>query len=301
MSDRVIVLVADANFLPHTKSLAVNVRRQGQTGADFLWIVPDDMFAPDVYDLTSRGAFVLPVRDRGFLMKFNLFHPYLKQWKQALFLDADCMVQRPLSFVWEQLDAAQPYADGCKPILTDREEVPVYMGWQVWDKDWRDHEAIYEAMSARFPHVFTEQKMYNTSMVAWEPASVPDDTVDQLRALQTEFDICNRPENGGTDEPIIDLLLHQRIRLMPRKNFCFWGLDCKPDERQDSRVPSESRGWDGTETPTVVHYGRWHAPWIKKPHDADGYFNDRIGDGVVTYNFYHENLAAFETVFPKVR
>jgi hypothetical protein len=238
------------------------------------------------------------------------------------------MVQRPLSLIWEQLDAANPWKwfDGSQggagwcnaetgvtvyqngrgerpsidtPILADREEVPVFMGWQVWDKDWRDHETIYEQMKIRFPHVFSNDKMWNTSMVAWEPGSIPDDTVERLRALQAEFGECNKPENGGTDEPIVDLLLHQWIRLMPRKLFVFWGLDCKPDERQNSRVPSVSRGWDGTEFPAVVHYARWHAPWNKKTPDADAYANDRIGDGVVCYDFYQQNLADFETVFPK--
>lgn len=294
MSDQVVVFVADEKFLQHTKSLAVNVRRQGVFSGDFLWIVPDDMHAPDVYDLTSRGVAVLPVKDRGFLMKFDLFHSYLKRWKQALFLDADCMVQQPLSLVFEQLTAAQPDAEGRKPILTDKEEVPVFMGWQVWDKDWRDHEAIYEAMSKRFPHVFTTDKMYNTAMVAWEPASIPDDTVEQLRALQAEFGECNKIESGGTDEPIIDLLLHQRIRLMPRKKFVYFGLDC-----MNARVPSESRGWDGTEVPAVIHFARWHSQWIKKAHDADGYANDRIGGGVVCYDFYHKCLADFESVFPR--
>ena len=81
MNNMVIVFVADAKFLQHTKALAVNCRREGQSCCDFLWIVPDDMHAPDVYDLTSRGALVLPVRDRGFLMKFNLFDPMLQRWK----------------------------------------------------------------------------------------------------------------------------------------------------------------------------------------------------------------------------
>lgn len=318
MSDQAIVFVADAKFLPHTKSLAVNCRRQGEFTGDFLWIVPDDTFAPNVYDLTSRGAAVLPVADRGFLMKFNLFHPYLKRWRQVLFLDADCMVQRPLSLIFEQLDAAQPLhdTDGRTPILADREEMPAFMAWQTWDPDHEAHGmrvevqpdtskkaivtpgTIYGRLSERYPHVLTE-RMWNTSMVAWHPGDIPDDTVDQLRALQAEFGECNRPEKGGTDQQIIDLLLHHRIRLMPRKLICYFGLDCKPDEHQNSRVASVGRGWDGTEFPAVVHYARWYAPWNVKASNAEGYANDRIGSGVVCYDFYQQNLADFETVFPK--
>ena len=319
MSDQVIVFVADAKFLPHVPSIAVNCRREGGHTGDFLLIHPDDV---DVTDFMRRGFASLPVPDRGFLQKFNLFHPFLKVWKQALFLDCDCMVQGPLSQVWEQMDAAnswkpftgpqgavgwqnpetgvtvydgtgdRPHCD--TPIFADKEEVPVFMGWQVWDKEWREHEAIYETMNKRFPHVFSTDKMFNTSMVAWEPGSIADDTVERLRALQAEFEACNRPENGGTDEPIIDLLLHSQMRKPADKAWCYWGLD-----EFASRVPSESRGWKGGEIPVVIHYGRWHAPWIVKTPEMDAYDNNRIGSGVVCHEFYQQNLADFETVFPK--
>ena len=322
MSDQVIVFVADEKFLQHVMSLAVNCRRQGEFAGDFLLIHPDDLLPVVTFpkfppiDLRERGFVTLPVPDRGFLQKFNLFHSFLKRWRQALFLDADCMVQRPLSLIWEQLDAAEPLADGRKPILADREEMPCFQSWQVWDPDHQAHGlkivrnpdtslspiltegSIYHRIAQRFPHVVSE-RMWNTSMVAWEPASIPDDTVEQLRALQAEFGECNQPEKGGTDQQIIDLLLHQRIRLMPRKLFVYWGLDCKPDEHQNSRVASVGRGWDGTEIPAVIHHARWYAAWNKKTPDADAYANDRIGDGVVCYDFYQQNLADFETVFPK--
>lgn len=348
MSDQVIVFVADEKFLPHVMSLAVNCRREGEFAGDFLLIHPDDLLpvvtlqegaAP--IDLRERGFATLPVSDRGFLQKFNLFHPFLKRWRQALYLDADCMVQGPLSQVWEQLDAAnpwQPYTgpqgavgwqnpetgvtmyDGTKerpccdtPILGDREEMPCFQSWQVWDPDHQAHGlkivrnpdtslspiltegSIYHRIAQRFPHV-VKDRMWNTSMMCWEPASIPDDTVDRLRDLQAEFGECNRPERGGTDQQMIDLLLHDRFRLMPRKLFVYWGLDCQPDERQNSRVASESRGWDGTEVPVVIHMARWYANWLVKAPNADAYFNDRLG--VVNHEFYQRNLADFDAVFP---
>ena len=307
MSDRVIVFVADAKFLPHVPSIAVNCRREGGHTGDFLLIHPDDL---DVADFTQRGFVSLPVPDRGFLQKFNLFHPFLKVWKQALFLDCDCMVQRPLSQVWEQLDAIGQI-DGFKPILADKEEMPAFLSWRTWDADHEEHGlrvvqnadsslspiltegSIYHRIAERFPHVLID-RMWNTSMMCWEPRSFPDDTVDRLRALQAEFGDCNRPEKGGTDQQIIDLLLHQWIRLMPRKLFVYWGLD-----EFASRVASTGRGWDGTEIPAVVHYARWYSQWTKKTPDADAYDNNRIGDGVVCYDFYQQNLADFDTVFPK--
>ncbi len=307
MSDQVIVFVADSKFLPHTKALAVNCRRQGDFTGDFLWIVPDDMHAPDVYDLTGRGLQVLLVPDRGFLMKFNLFHPYLSRWRQALYLDADCVVQRPLQQAFDQLEAAQPGATGRKPIVADCEEGPAFTAWKQWDPahvlhglqvDDSLHSTIedgslYGDMAKRFPHILSG-RMFNTAMMCWEPASVDADTVNQLRNLQAEFGDCNAPENGGTDQQIVDLLLHQQMKPATDKLWCWWGLDAPCN-----RMPSEGRGWKGGEVPVVVHYGRWYSQWRYKKPEMDAYSNDRIGDGVVCYDFYRENLTAFETVFPR--
>ena len=333
MTDQVIVFVADAKFLDHTKALAVNCRRQGDFSGDFLWIVPDNMHAPDVYDLTSRGVSVLLVPDRGFLMKFDLFHPYLSRWRQALYLDADCVVQRPLLQAFDQLDAANPWKpfpeiqgkkrwkrDGntellCQPerpsdhapIIADYEEGPAFTAWKQWDpahvlhglrvddnlQPTIEEGSLYGEMAKRFPHILSG-RMFNTAMMCWEPASIDADTVDQLRDLQAEFGECNLAENGGTDQQIIDLLLHGRMKPATDKLWCWWGLDAP-----QNRVESEGRGWKGGEVPVVVHYGRWYSPWRHKKPGMDAYSNDRIGDGVVCYDFYQQNLAAFDGEFPR--
>ena len=165
------------------------------------------------------------------------------------------------------------------------------MGWQVWDKDWQSHTAIYEAMGKRFPHIHTADKMWSTALLLWEPESIPNDTIEQLRALQEEFKVCNDPEKGGTDEQIIDLLLHNHMAQVGEKGWCFWGLD-----EENARVPSIARGWRGGEIPVVLHYGRWYAPWIKKKQDMDAYTVPRLNR--VCHEFYAENLAKFEEMFP---
>jgi hypothetical protein len=303
MSDQVIVFVADEKFLPHVPSIAVNCRREGEFKGDFLLIHPDDL---DVSDFMRRGFVSLPVPDRGFLMKFDLFHPFLKVWKQAMFLDCDCIVLKPLSMIFDQLNRID-LVDGTLPILADRDDGPSFSAWQQWDTDHEQHGlrtekqdralraivepgSVYAMIAERFPAFLTE-RMWNTSVLAWEPLSVPDDTVDQLRALQAEFAECNRPDKGGTDQQVIDLLLHHHIRPMPNKLCCWWGLN-----EAANRIPSEYRGWDGTETPSVIHLGRWYAQWIEKTPPMDAYYNDVLG--VICHEFYQRNLADFDTVFP---
>ena len=178
-----------------------------------------------------------------------------------------------------------------KRIIASREDVPVFMGWQVWDKDWEEHTDVYERMAKRFPHVLTADKMWNTAMMLYEPDSIPNDTIEQLRMLQGEFCICNDPELGGTDQQIIDLLLHDHIAQVAEKGWCWHGLD-----EENARVPSIARGWRGDEVPAILHYGRWYAPWIEKTEDMDAYNAPRLGR--VCHEFYTENLAKFDEMFP---
>lgn len=181
--------------------------------------------------------------------------------------------------------------NGVKPIISSREETPVLMSWQVHDKDWKDHQEVYEAMGREFPHVMSTDKMWSTCLLVFDPKEIPDNTVEELRRLQEKYFVCNDPAKGGTDEQIIDLLLHDSMAQCAEKAWCYWGLD-----EQASRVPSAARGWVGGEIPSVVHYTRWYAPWIIKTSDMHAYDNDRIGR--VCHEFYQDNLNAFDDVFP---
>ncbi len=293
MSDKVIVFVADDEYAEHYKSLAVNCRNEGQYDGDFLWIVPDD--AGDwVHDLRQRGFHAFPVQDRGFLAKFQIFAPYLRQWDQALFMDADCIVQRPLQPLFEQLANWPLESTNRRRVLAMREDVPVFMGWQIWDKEWQSHTEIYEEMGQLYPFVnasLNSDKMWNSAVLLYEPASIPEDTVAQLRALQAKYFVCNDPAKGGTDEPIIDLLLHNHFAQVGEKGWCHWGLD-----EHNSRVPSLSRGWRGDEIPAILHFTRWYAPWVEKEPDADAYLSHRMGRPYI--DIYKENLAKFDATFP---
>lgn len=290
MLNKVLVFVADEKYVEHYKSLAVNCRNEGRYDGDILWICPDTK-EPWVEDLVQRGFRILPVPDKGFMAKFNIFHPSLREWDQALYIDADVIVQRPLQPLFDQLTAWPKETTRRRRIIANREEVPVFMGWQIWDKEWQSHTEVYESMRDRFPHVFSTDKMWSTATLLYEPASIPDGTVDKLRALQDEFIVCNDPAKGGTDEQIIDLLLHYHMAQVAEKGWCYWGLD-----EDNARVPSIARGWRGDEIPVILHYTRWYAQFVKKAPEADAYMIPRLNR--IALEFYNDNLAKFDETFP---
>lgn len=283
----VIVIVADDTFLPHAKSLMVNCRRQGGWQGDFCVIMPSGC---DGADLVKRGIPVLHVHDTGFMAKFWIFSDFFKSWSRALYLDCDVLVLSDLAPLLQQLASYEPLEDGTKPIIADLEDTPAWMIFEraAHGSDLRDR--TFMQLVQEYPCVLT--KFWNTSILVFDPSSIPENTPAALQAVQEKYRILNNPEEEGTDQQIIHIALYERLRKVKEKLFCFWGLD-----EPNAQVASEQRGWHGGEVPLAVHYARWHAPWITKTPKMDGYRNGRLKR--VCHEFYAENLAAFDTEFPR--
>lgn len=295
MSTQVITFVANSAYLPHAKSFMVNARRQGGWTGDFCMIAPGDQ---DCSDLERRGIFVyrVPGVNWSYLVKFQAFAPYFRRWKQALAIDLDVLVQGPLQPMFDALGARLP------KIQADLEDGPIIGGLRLWDPQRDEHEAIFQDIERRFPHV--KERMFNAAFLFYEPSAMPDDTIDRLQALADEFKAINP---AAADQMVLNLLLWPQMELAGKDWICFFGCD-----RPQNRVPSEFRKWRGDEHPTIVHYCGAHAPWVVKralePHEKQqliaigceqemgGYSNDRLG--VVCHELYARNLAAFDQEFP---
>lgn len=290
MSKQVISFVADGNYLDHAKSVMVNCRRQGGWVGDFCMITLGEYGS----DFESRGIHVLriPDGDWDFMVKFHIFSEYFHRWDQALCIDLDIMVQGELQKVFDGLTPRLP------SILCAMEDSSTLDGLKHWDKESGDgpdaHPQVYQEIERRFPHV--TKRMFNMAFIFYRPCSMPLDTMDKLRALHTEFEEAN-PSNA--DQMLVNLLLYDRMEEAGKDYVCFMGLDYP-----ENRVPSEYRGWRGDEEPVLLHYTRWHAPWVVKkmcgspePNiEPGGYRNHRLGR--LCHELYAENLAAFDEEFP---
>ena len=280
MSKEVILIVADENYVAHAKALMVGCRNEGEWDGDFCIIMPEGC---DGSVFVDRGVDVLYVPDTGFMAKFHIFSTYFRKWESVFYMDCDILIQGPIRRAFEQLN------NSGAEIICHQEDTAAITSWYTWDKDHNDHQDIYDQLRTEFPLI--EERIWNTAWVLFKPAAFADDLVDQLRALQTRFAICNPEGEGGTDQQIIDILLHKRITQVADKLFCYWGMD-----EPQGRVMSEFRGWDGDETPIMLHYCRWYSPWTKKDATADAYIIRRLKR--VCYELYTENLATFDLMFP---
>ncbi len=290
MAKQVITFVADDAYLDHARYAIVNCRRQGKWAGDFCIISPSN--CEGVTDFEERGINVLriPVTEWSFLIKFHLFTSYFHRWEQCLCLDLDIMVQGELQPLFDRLSKEPsrifcPFEDGDTLIALKR--------WDEIEGDGPEaHPEVYEALELRYPHV--KSRMHNASFIFYSPKSIPAGTKDALYAVHEEFKVIN-PSNA--DQMILNLHLYDLLKEADKNCCCFFGCD-----EPCNRIASEYRGWIGDEIPAILHYTRWHAPWIVKVIYDDGaemggYQNRRLGR--LCHELYAENLAAFNKEFPK--
>lgn len=288
MSDKVILLVADETFLPHTRHVFVNCKREGGWNGDYALLVPEQT---DTSEYEGRGIDIVRAPAEGFLTKFHVFGDYFRRWSTLLYLDCDVIVLSSLTPLVEQLAAYELLEDGSQPIIADMEDGPA---WMVFE---RAAHGLPSARHKTFMALVREyqtvlEQFWNTSVLLFNPYSIPAGTPERLQAIQDKYQLINNQDEEGTDQQIIHVALYDRIRKVKEKLFCFWGLD-----ENNARVASDTRGWRGDEVPIVLHYARWYAPWIEKTEGMEAYANNRMDR--VCYEFYLENVQAFDKEFPK--
>lgn len=282
-----VILVADENYVPHAKHMMVNLRREGQWDGDIAVITGEDA---NLSEFSTRCIPTLKTSGKGFLTKFYLFNVFLQQWDAVVYLDCDIIVNGPIQKLFDQLEAAELLNDGKKPIIAGKEDIPAKIVFERHAEAAPGGKELLAQLELEFPWV--NEPFWNTSTMVFRPDSIHLDTFQQLQSLQERFKEINHPDRQGTDQEIIHLALFHRMIQVKEKLFCYWGLD-----EYNARGPSASRGWAGNETPVLIHYCRWYAPWIEKKQDMDAYFNHRLKRPC--HEIYKENLAAFDSMFPR--
>ena len=284
MSNSVILIVANDDYLPHAKSLMAGCIRQGSWKGDFCLLCPD---ACNTSSIEGRGIDVFRAPELKWTnkIKFRIFSSYFRKWKRLLYLDCDILIQGNLNDLCTDLLTKFPsiLCDGSHngTILND---------WIHFDpnssKENNAHPEIYKKLRERFPHI--DERILTSDVMYFSPSSISDTVVDNLFAIQEEFVTINP---GNYDQQVMNLLLYGQM-LPITKDYCTWWAFDDPG----NRIPHDVNGWTGNEKPVISHYWGMYAPWIVKTPDAGAYFNHRLGR--VCHELYAENLAAFDNVFP---
>ncbi len=287
MSTDVLVIVADGgSYIQHGKSQAVNAKRQGQWTSDVAWICNE---ATDMSDIEGRGINIVRVPETRCAMKWRLFDPRFRKWQRLMFFDTDSLIQRPLAQACDELSKRFP-----KILCDGTQDTTVWDDWVHFCRlggagEVADHQESFDRLKAKWPCVMG--RLWGSSSFCFDPSSIPDGTVEAILAVQEEFKDINP---GGFDQQVTGMVLNDQLERVTKDYFVWFAFD-----HITNRVASETRGWRGDEFPYVVHYWTCYAPWNEaKSPDCASSTNSRIGRN--TLELYRENLAAFETEFPKL-
>ncbi len=277
MKDQVIILVSDENYIDHVKSLAVNCVEQGEYKGDFAVICPVGSRA--AAEFKSIGFYVLEVDSQGFLQKFSVFDKFFKQWKEALYLDCDILVQDKLSRLFELLKKHNLWMD-------TEDGTTMESFWR--DPHPQEHKETYDWMNENYPAV--NKQTFNSAFILFHPETISEGVPEKLMEIQNKINSVNNPAFGGTDQQTINLLLWDKIKKIPNKLVCFWGL-AEPQNDEDSEYRQYKKG----DIPVAIHYSRWYGPWIEKTPDADAYMLRR--HNISCNDLYKQNLSKFNATF----
>lgn len=273
-----IVIVTDANYLAHARSLMVNCRREGAWAGDFCLILPSDV---DRKYFEDRGIYVLVDDEPTYYKKFSVFNDYFLQqemtkwqtpqdkWDITFYIDCDVLVQAPLEpllyeyehgtilAVREPFDLMHAFTNWATPELL---KSPEYLDgarwlWKHYDPNWHQ---------------------YNTGVMLYQLRTMPANLRNELQLMRERIAPINTHVVKGTDQIIFNLVCQDLFRPVRSRLFCYW-YEAGPET-------------------ILIHYNSGYSPWIEKAPDMDAYFNERLGRPC--YDVYQENLKAFEDTFP---
>jgi len=270
MKDSVIIVVADEKYLPYAKATLVNCVRQGNWQGDFCLVLPPEV---DATDLRNRGVYVMYDSRQTFYRKFAIFDPFFRQWKTALYLDADTLVQDDINDLPSEVTNNEIFGEA---IIFDLQHAFTHWDWFLdkprhFQKNRRMFGNLWEKYDLSRPQI-------NTAVLLWRPEAVSTDAVQQLDSMRQYLAPINYHVMHGTDQPVINLALYDQLRPIRDGLFRYWNLT--------------------TPQTKIVHYCSGYAPWIDKPHPLqDAYANERLGRPC--HEVYLENVSLFGETFPQ--
>lgn len=261
-----LVLVSDEAYIPHTKSVLVNAKRQGQWDGDYCVVLPSS------YDhgyFNRRGILTLANDQPRHYRKYALFSDYFKKFGVVMYLDADVVIQEALFPVLDEVEWGT--------VLCDREPFDLMHAFTYWasPESLKTDEAldIFRWLWKRYDPTYFQ---FTTAMMAWHPRTLPPLLEFEMRTMHERIAPINTHVTVGTEQIVANLVLYGHFRQVRNRMMCYWEVE-------------------GPET-KIMHTCSGLAPWIKKTPGAGAWYVPKLNRPM--HDLYLDNLNAFETEFP---
>jgi len=264
----VIILVSDQTYLPHCRSLFANCASQGKWTGDYAIILPPGL--PEKADFERRGIFVLEDPEPRHYRKFAVFDDeFAKRFDVCLYIDADVLVSKPLAPLIDEIEWGT--------VLADREPFDLMHMFTYWaEPEKLKTEPVLNVFRWLWSRYDPTYFQFNTSIMGWHPRTLPANLRQDLLDIRKRIEPAHCHIINGSDQSVANLALYGRFRPVRSRLFSYWEME-------------------GPET-IMVHCCSGLAPWLKKPQTSDAAWAPKLGR--LMYDVYHENLAAFEEMFP---
>lgn len=225
-----IVTLCDYQRITTLKYIIGAIRGDGCWHGD-LWAIMQSCRAEDIAEIERAGVRVLACmrEESGYAGKYRVFGEQFKQYDQALYLDPDFLICRPLKILFEKCNTEDMY--------WVREPWPM--------KEWFNNGYL---KSLDFDE---NTAAFNSGAMLFKPKATKPEEVDDLFRLHRDMRGQDISMGGEGDQPKINVFFreyHKPSNEFPDNLVCYC---TSKDERT-----------------VAAHTCRWRAPWLKK-HYSD--------------------------------
>lgn len=233
---KILVQVADKNYLDHSKALFANAKHQGRWDGDYC-LIANNVKNADLGDFYKAGIKILHTNNPNYYYaKLDVFDIYFKRWDCVLYMDADIIIFDDIS-VEKEPPKDTMFADLDRPFTIDQ-----YF-CQGWPQNLRSD--FISELEKEFPHI--KSPGFNAGFLYFNTSLINDNTKQNLTKLQEKISKVNNHSGIGGDQPIINLYFYENLNS---DSFCsFW------------RTPEDK-------IRKAIHFCHGEAPWLNNTYSS---------------------------------
>jgi len=258
---KILVLVADKNYMQHVKYLFTNIVSEGKWDGDLCLIYNGEEDEPINEFLNTDIIIIKKKINNPYYAKLYLFSEFFKKWDVLMYMDCDFVIFDSLN------DLPIPNNE----ILMDQE--PFYIH-QYFCQGEDEGQRQVKLMELRAKNLNIDVLGYNSGFMYIDTKIISSNTESELFNFKNELQTYNNHTNpSGGDQPIINLFFLDKIKKIENNLICY--------------VASVSHQTIAT------HTCRWDAPW------ASNRYSEKLNMGY--NEFYNKSLNNFSKTFSKIQ
>ncbi len=236
LSEPAVVLCSDKNYQKHVKYLVKNIRDKGEF-AGVIYLISPDIKQEEIDFDTNLVVVPCPYENNHFYYKYQMFGDYFTYLTHRfyLYLDLDCLVQKPLQAFFEN--------NRWEDVVVDFE--PFTMKQILHYDDPGRRWVQTEELLGDFGRHLLDRPVFNAGVMLIGHKVIQKHSYRNLKEASQHFAGINFHAGKGSDQPIFNrafMIDYPYANVLNSKDIVFW------------------RDVDMADA-TIVHFCHEDAPW----------------------------------------